>query len=116
MVPTTNSIPMMTPFVSILIPFRKSTPYLFECLEHITHLHTKNFEVILLPDGVESYSPFPFPLKVIPTGSLGPAQKRDIGAQAAHGDILAFIDDDAYPAADWLTHALSHFLNDDCAA
>ena len=107
---------MMTPLVSIIIPFQKQNPYLFECLEHLTHLRYKNFEVILLPDEDEHYPSFPFSLTILPTGAVGPAQKRDIGNQKAKGEILAFIDDDAYPASDWLTHALPHFSNEDIAA
>jgi len=39
----------------------------------------------------------------------GPADKRDLGADKARGEILVFIDDDAYPAKDWLKNALVNF-------
>ena len=37
----------------------------------------------------------------LPT-KTAPAAARNLGAQQAHGDILAFIDSDAYAAEDWL--------------
>lgn len=85
------------PHISVLIPFKKSTPYLKECLRHLTTQSEKRFEVILLPDKK--------------TGVLGPAEKRDLGAKKAKGEILAFIDDDAYPSRDWLKKALALFSN-----
>ncbi|HBQ20802.1 MAG: hypothetical protein A2Z91_03860 [Deltaproteobacteria bacterium GWA2_38_16] len=106
----------MSFFVSIIIPFRKKNPYLEECLHHIEQLTYKDFEVILLPDQSETYPSYSFPLKVIPTGPFGPAQKRDIGNKAAQGTILAFIDDDAYPDPDWLTPAITHFQKIEVAA
>jgi glycosyltransferase involved in cell wall biosynthesis len=34
---------------------------------------------------------------------------RNMAAKVAEGEILAFVDDDAYPARDWLENALKHF-------
>jgi cellulose synthase/poly-beta-1,6-N-acetylglucosamine synthase-like glycosyltransferase len=44
-----------------------------------------------------------------------PATKRDIGFENANGEILAFLDDDAYPVSDWLKQAVLNF-NDDSVA
>lgn len=51
-------------------------------------------------------------MTVIPTGAVGPAGKRDIGAQAARGDLLAFLDDDAYPSKHWLADAVREFSDE----
>ncbi len=56
------------------------------------------------------------PVKIIPTGEVGPAQKRDIALSHTKGEILAFIDDDAYPRKDWLKNALLHFKDESVAA
>lgn len=40
---------------------------------------------------------------------MGPADKRDMALQYAEGEIFAFIDDDAYPRADWLKNAVKYF-------
>jgi len=55
-------------------------------------------------------------IRVFPTGPVGPAEKRDKALLHAKGEILAFIDDDAYPRKDWLSKAVVHFQNTDIAA
>lgn len=57
-----------------------------------------------------------FPLKVIPTGPVNPARKRDRALEYAKGEVLAFIDDDAYPLPDWLKNAVENFKDEDVAA
>ncbi len=98
-----------TPPVSIIIAFRHPNDYLYECLEKIGELDYPNFEVILLPD--QPMEGAGEGILVIPTGAVGPPEKRDIGAKKARGEILAFIDDDAYPRQDWLNRAIPHFRN-----
>ena len=46
---------------------------------------------------------------MIPTGKVRPAEKRNIGIKAAKGEVVAFIDDDAYPDARWLENAVKYF-------
>ena len=55
-------------------------------------------------------------IRIIPTGPVSPAQKRDIAVGQAKGEILAFIDDDAYPAKDWLKNAMDNFKDSNIAA
>lgn len=99
---------------SIIIPFAKSTQYLHECMEYISKSSFGNYEVILLPDEKEKLY---FPkTRVIPTRKTGPAEKRDIGVKQAKGEILAFIDDDAYPDRDWLENAKDIFQDENIAA
>lgn len=102
------------PMVSILIPFGKPTSYLEECLVKIGDLDYDNYEVILLPD--EPMEKESEKIRVIPTGPLGPPRKRDIGATQARGEIIAFIDDDAYPQENWLKAAVRHFGDESIAA
>lgn len=96
-----------TTYFSIIIPFKIWSADLAENLSHIDKMVFKSYEVILLPD-TELTLPACYaniPIKIIPTGAVGPAIKRDIGAEKATGQYLAFIDDDAYPQADWLNVA-----------
>lgn len=96
----------MRPTVSIIIAVKADNPNLRESLAHCLALAEPADEIIVLPD-----EPFDGPegVIVLPTGPCGPAEKRDLGAEAATGEVLAFLDDDAYPVPDWLTHARDLF-------
>ena len=95
--------------VSVVIACPAPSPYLTECLNALAHQTYPHFEVIVLPDGPASLGDYPFPLQVIPTGKTRPAEKRNLGIQQATGEIVAFLDDDAYPIANWLEHAVKYF-------
>jgi cellulose synthase/poly-beta-1,6-N-acetylglucosamine synthase-like glycosyltransferase len=96
--------------VSIIIPVRKMNDYIKAAIPHFLSLDYPNFEIIILPDQEEKEA---FPkVRMIPTGSIGPAAKRDFALTHANGQILAFIDDDAYPRPDWLKNAVGFFDDD----
>ena len=96
------------PRVSIVIACPGDSWMLQECLRAIAAQTYRNFEVIVLPDeaGVVERSSA---ISTIPTGKVRPAEKRNIGIRAATGEIVAFIDDDAYPDAHWLEYAIKYF-------
>jgi len=103
-----------TPRASIIIAVKADNPNLRECLEHCGRLTDPDFEILVLPDEA---CDLPYPkTRVIPTGPAGPSEKRDRGSRAGRGRILAFLDDDAYPAPDWLTAAVAALRPDDVAA
>lgn len=83
------------PLVSIVIPCPEESEVLKECLEAISKQTYKNHEVIVLPDSK--------------TGKVSPAEKRNKGIKEAKGEIVAFIDDDAYPNEHWLEYAVKYF-------
>ncbi|MBI5452265.1 glycosyltransferase [Candidatus Gottesmanbacteria bacterium] len=106
---------------SIIIPFQEPSEYLYECLDYIQRQSYTNYEVILLPDRqkiqmLKLVQHDISSVKVIPTGQVGPAEKRDRGIHKATGEILAFIDDDAYPDKDWLKNALKYFIDPEISA
>ena len=94
---------------SIIIPVKEINDYIKKFIPIILEQSYKNFEIIILPNerGGEEFKDKK--VKVIATGNVGPAEKRDIGARKAKGEILAFIDDDAYPDKKWLENALLNF-------
>lgn len=99
--------------VSVIIPTRKIDANVKEALPFLLDLDWPNLEILILPDNgslkeLELKPPLPW-VKVIPTGPVGPAQKRDLGGKFAKGEILAFIDSDAYPTRGWLVTALKYF-------
>ena len=50
-------------------------------------------------------------LHVVPSGPVLPNRKRQVAAEVTTAEILAFIDDDAYPDPDWLANAVRHFAD-----
>ncbi len=108
---------MWTPFISIIIPVKKLSSYLIsENLPAFKKQTYKYFEVIVLPnqktkDDKTLLKKYPW-LRVIATGKITrPAEKRDHGVKHAKGDIIAFIDDDAYPTSEWLQNAVNSFTS-----
>lgn len=71
----------------------------------------RNFEVLFLPDHLLVRPETNYRFRILATGSVRPARKRNMGALAAEGDILVFIDDDAYPRADWLANAAARLAD-----
>jgi glycosyltransferase involved in cell wall biosynthesis len=49
-------------------------------------------------------------------GGLGLSGARNTGARAARGAIVAFMDDDAVAAPDWIERLLEHYADDEVAA
>jgi len=95
--------------VSIIIPVKKISRYLRqETIPAILRQTYPRFEIIVLPDKKtkEKFSK----TKIMPSWpKTGPADKRDIGAKKAKGEILAFLDDDSYPDKNWLKNAIKLF-------
>ncbi len=102
---------------SIIIPLPSFNDYIRESITHYEKLNGENFEIIILPDFEEKEElSSVLHIRVLASGKVGPAEKRDLGAKIAEGRILAFIDDDAYPREDWLANALPLFDDKDVAA
>ena len=100
--------------ISIIIPVREINAYIRESIPHILELDYPDYEVLIFPDEA-SEEQFPR-TRVIPTGSVGPAQKRDLALKVAKGTLFAFLDDDAYPDKNWLKAAVRHFGDEEVAA
>lgn len=83
----------------------------FDDLDKFQLLKWPRYEIIIVSD-IHIVLPKNKYIRLIVTGkkSTGPAEKRDIGAKFARGEISAFIDDDAYPDPLWITKAIRHFI------
>ena len=116
-------MPEPHPMVSIVVAYPAPSPQLDECLSGIARQDYRNYEVLLLPDNAHALpsqgsqsSVFNLQFSILPTGHIRPAEKRNIGIEKARGEIVAFLDDDAYPTEDWLRRAVIHFSNESTAA
>jgi cellulose synthase/poly-beta-1,6-N-acetylglucosamine synthase-like glycosyltransferase len=93
------------PFVSIVVCCYNAAVTLHECLESLEKLNYPSYEVIVVDDGSNDDT-HQIAAKHdcrsirVPNGGLSKA--RNIGIEAARGEIVAFIDSDAYADADWL--------------
>ena len=106
--------PKMTsaPLVSVVIACPKTSWMLDEGLAALRQQTYENWEVIVLPDADEGARTQDAPgVRYIPTGAVRPAEKRNLGIRAAKGEIVAFLDDDAYPEAHWIEFAVKYFAD-----
>jgi len=101
--------------ISIIIPVRKINKYVQETVPEILSTQAEDFEIIIVTDKKDDANRWP-KTKIISSGEKGPAFKRDLAVKYAKGNILAFLDDDAYPEKDWLKNCLKHFKNKKIAA
>ncbi|WP_300596771.1 glycosyltransferase [Niabella sp.] len=90
-----------------------------QCLEGILQLNYKNYEVIVVDDGsrdnlAEIVSRYP--VQLIRTPNMGLSNARNTGMRAAQGEVIAYIDDDAYPDPDWLNYLSYAFTHSDHVA
>lgn len=101
---------------SIIIPVKEINSYIEESIPHILNLDypEDQYEILILPNDKPKHIPKYLQdprIKIIATGRVSPAVKRDMGACLAEGKILAFIDDDSYPENNWLRVAEETFKN-----
>ena len=100
--------------LSIIIPMKKISEYFKEALPYFEKQTFKDFEILILPDNEENHN---FKQsRIIPTGKVSPAVKRNRGVKEAKGEIIAFIDDDAFPEENWLKKAAKEFENENVIA
>jgi len=97
--------------ISIIIPCKEIDSNTKKCIEECLKLDYKDFEIIVLPDKTEEKSKNK-KIKIIITGKVTPAAKRNIGMKESKGSFFAFIDSDAYPKKDWLKNAMKYFEDD----
>ena len=98
------------PKISIVIPLYVKTPYFFESVEGCLELDYPNYEILVGIDKPLSIELGNKKIKLFKTQKkrTGPAEKRDICIRNATGEYIAFLDDDSYPAKDWLKKAITH--------
>lgn len=105
------------PEVSVVIACPECTSYLEEAMAGLSVQSLKPTEIIVIPDEpFEPPSHWPKEVRIIPSGKKRPSEKRNLGAEEARGEIIAFLDDDAMPDPAWLSQAVRHFSREDVGA
>jgi len=108
----------MIKLVSVIVPTKEINPYITdEIIPALNRQTFKKLELIIVPDRFKQKGKFPSWVKIIPSWpKTGPAEKRDLGVSQAKGEVIAFLDDDAWPEKNWLKSALGLFKNSRVAA
>src|SRR5439155_13059242 len=87
-----------------------------DCLSSLRDLRYPEYEVIVVNDGSTDGSGTiaeRYPFRTIHTANQGVSAARNVGVQAATGEIIAYIDSDARADPDWLFYLAATFLESD---
>lgn len=100
--------------VSIVICTYNRRADLERCLDYLVYQTSPGFEVVVVDgpstDGTkEMLEQYADRVKVVHNPERNLSISRNLGADAAAGDVVAYIDDDAIPFADWVQKVLDDF-------
>jgi len=103
------------PRVSIIVCTYNGAATIRETLEGLRHLDYPEYEVIVVDDGSTDGTAAiaaEYAVRLIRTENRGLSAARNAGLAAAAGEIVAYIDDDAYPDPHWLRYLARTLLDD----
>jgi GT2 family glycosyltransferase len=107
------------PRISVVVCSHNGERTLDECLRGIGALEYPDYEVIVVDDGSSDATADiarRHDVRLISTPHRGLSSARNTGLEAASGEIVAYLDDDAYPDEDWLTYLAAAFRTGDYVA
>lgn len=93
------------PSISVVVCTHNGQQTLPQCLQRLSALHYPDYETVVVCDGSTDLSAQiarQHGAVVLETDHAGLSHARNVGIATAKGEIVAFLDDDAYPDADWL--------------
>jgi glycosyltransferase involved in cell wall biosynthesis len=104
------------PKVSVIIPLRRLNAYVREALAHLATQTYLNFDVYVITDEPETIAHDGLVVRCLASGPVPPNIKRMMAAKASDADVVALLDDDAYPVPEWLSAATAHFADEGVVA
>lgn len=98
-------LPVDWPSISVVVCAYDAAATLDECLRHTLALSYPDLEVIVVDDGstdatAEIAARHP-DVRLVGIDHAGLAVARNTGLSAATGDLIAYLDSDAYPSPEW---------------
>jgi O-antigen biosynthesis protein len=107
------------PTASVVVCTHNGSRTLRTTLERLRYLEYPPLEVIVVDDGSSDHSAAiaeGFDVRLIRTENRGLGSARNVGASAASGEIVAYLDDDAWPDPHWLQYLADTFERTGCGA
>jgi len=104
------------PLVSVVVCSYNGSRTIRDTLDGLANLAYPDYEVIVVNDGsTDNTSAIgsEYDVTVVNTENRGLSSARNTGWQKATGEIVAYIDDDAYPDKHWLHYLAWTFLHSD---
>jgi GT2 family glycosyltransferase len=101
------------PRISVIVCSYNGERTIRDCFEGLRKLEYPDFEVIVVDDGSTDATAAitrEYGFRLISTENRGLSNARNTGLEAATGEIVAYLDDDAYPDPHWLTYLAATFM------
>jgi len=101
------------PKISVVVCSYNGSQTIRDCFEALLKVDYPNFEVVVVNDGstdATAQIAGEYPFRLINTPNQGLSNARNIGMRTATGEIVAYIDDDAYPDRQWLQYLAHAFM------
>lgn len=102
------------PKVSVVVCTYNGSRTIRETMERLKKLDYPDYEIIVVNDGSTDRTAdiaSEYDVTLISTENNGLSHARNVGWKAASGEIVAYLDDDAYPDPHWLKFLASTFLS-----
>lgn len=106
------------PRVSVVVCSYNGSRTIGQTCDHLVRLDYPDYEVIIVNDGSTDATGkivAEYPFRVITLENGGLSRARNVGMNEATGEIVAYIDDDAYPDPHWLRYLAWRFMTSDHA-
>jgi O-antigen biosynthesis protein len=100
------------PKISVIVCSYNGARTLRECLDGLVGLDYPDYEIIVVNDGSTDDTPAiaqDYPVRLINQSNKGLSAARNVGLAASNGDIVAYLDDDAFPHRYWLRYLAAAF-------
>jgi glycosyltransferase involved in cell wall biosynthesis len=106
------------PRISVVVCSYNGSRTIDQCLESLFRLDYTNYEVIVIDDGSTDATAeiaSKYPVRLIRTSNHGLSAARNRGLAESTGEIIAYIDDDAYADPNWLRYLAITFQDSNYA-
>lgn len=112
--------PARSPRVSVVVCAYNAERTMEPCLASLEVLNYPDYEVIVVNDGSTDRTlaiseRFPY-CRIISQPNMGLSVARNVGAEAATGEIVAYTDSDCVADPDWLTYLVARMVGSDLVA